>query len=510
MAEAAPIPVSSLPGIRRDGTRFESDQFIDGRWCRFNERGRPAKMGGYRAVTSMIPERIYGLSLLSNAGAQYMHLGGASSLTQVIMDTMGNLTGLNDRTPAGFNVSSDNVWQMDVLYDTTASIPMIVAHAVPNLAMIDNNIERPIYAGSPFLAAALTATGLDNVSGGIVAVPPYLIGYGNAGRVDVSAANNLAGATAGSAFVTGQKIVKGLPQRGTGQGPSMLLWSLDSLVRGTFDPSLVSSGVPFAFDTIAGDISILSSQGVIEYDGIFYWIANDRFMMYTGVVMEVPNATNIKWFFKNLNEAQRQKVFAFKIPRRGEIWWCFPFGTATDCTHAVIYNTRLRVWYDTQLPALGRTAGIFPKVYSKPFMVDNTETDDGFTLWQHETGTDAINGTDIQPIQSFFQSSEISALVSERPKSVSLRASRMEPDFVQTGPMTMTIQGRDNARATEQVSLTYDVPAPPTGSPQTETIPTKDVRRLMSFRFESNTSGGDYEMGRVLAHVSEGDGRTNS
>jgi len=72
-------------------------------------------------------------------------------------------------------------------------------------------------------------------------------------------------------------------------------------------------------------------------------------------------------------------VFGFKIPRFGEIWWCFPRGSATECNHAVVYNVRENFWYDTALPdsdtvSQGRTAGVFAKTYQKPFMVDNEIT----------------------------------------------------------------------------------------------------------------------------------------
>jgi len=37
------------PGIKRDGTRFEGDQFSDGKWVRF-QRGKAKKINGYRQM----------------------------------------------------------------------------------------------------------------------------------------------------------------------------------------------------------------------------------------------------------------------------------------------------------------------------------------------------------------------------------------------------------------------------------------------------------------------------
>ena len=52
---ANPIKIASAPGIKRDGTVLEGQNYIDGQWCRF-QRGRPRKIGGYQAVTSTVPE----------------------------------------------------------------------------------------------------------------------------------------------------------------------------------------------------------------------------------------------------------------------------------------------------------------------------------------------------------------------------------------------------------------------------------------------------------------------
>ena len=156
-----------------------------------------------------------------------------------------------------------------------------------------------------------------------------------------------------------------MPLRGgPGNSPSGLFWSADSLIRGSY----VGGTQVFQFDTISTQSSIMSAQSVIEYDGIFYWIGTDRFLMFNGVVREVENNLNLNFFFDNLNYSQRQKVFAYKVPRFGEIWWCFPFGDSTEPNHAIVYNVRENTWYDTALPNGGRGAGIFPAVFRKPLL----------------------------------------------------------------------------------------------------------------------------------------------
>jgi len=65
--------------------------------------------------------------------------------------------------------------------------------------------------------------------------------------------------------------------------------------------------------------------------------------------------------------------------------------------------------------------------------------------------------------------------------------------------------GRSNARAPEvngDIMTIYETPP----TPQDQVVYFKTQRRELRFRFESNTVGGDYQMGLVLAHTQPGDG----
>jgi hypothetical protein len=513
MSTTNPVPIASAPGINRDATAFESPNFIDGRWVRWNARSLPTKMRGYVAVTSRLPEKVYGMDAYVFGPTNYVVLGSQSLLTQVQTDLSGNLGVQGDRTPIGFTPDPNNLWQFDYL-SLNATVVDVIAHAAPNLANIGSTTETPIWVGQVNTPAnllpttSLAATGMPNVAGGIMVLSPYLIGYSIGGRIDVSTQNltpSSGSILGGSAFVTGQKIIKGLPLRNGNGGPTGLLWSLDSLLIMSFAAAIVT-GVPFAFNTISDDISVLSSQGIIEFDGIYYWAGVDRFMMYNGVVQELPNNMNIDFFFDNVNFVQQQKVFAFKVPRWGEIWWCFPFGNATDCNHAVIYNTRLKIWYDTPLPDGGRTAGLFAKVFRRPFMTDLDITSTGFTLWQHELGVDKVIGSQTLAVDSFFQTAEIAAIKAPQPQNKAFRVDVTEPDFKQVGDLQFSVFARANARDTSIQSNIVTFPQTPTG-PGDQVVFEKFNARLLSFKFESNEVGGDYTMGKPIAHIEPTDGR---
>jgi hypothetical protein len=461
--------IDTLPGVQRDGTIFDMNFYTDARWVRF-QRGRPRKVGGYRAIVSnatgysrgiyvnsvdgvnsvfngynnglevvninndgigsgineftftgliLTLNTLVGGTLYTNGTYTNVTLTGGSgsgakativvsggSVTTVTLTTAGNgyvvgntlsataatiggtgsgfsinVATIND----GFTESDLNLWQFDSTFDAQGSgNQLLLAHPGQNLAQIDQTTVTPVLAGningttlSPLTDTnGTTPTGdIIEVAGGVVVLHPYVFVYGDNGLIKNCVAGDpfdWNGADANETNVASTKIVKGLPVRGGSNAPSGLFWALDSLIRVSYTPTTVTvAGSPQTFywryDIISSQSSILSSQCVIEYDGIYYWIGVDRFLMYNGVVKEIKNTFNQNYFFDNLNYAQQQKVFVNKVPRFGEIWWFFPSGNSEECNDCIIYNVREDCWYDAG-EALGarRTAGYFSQVFHYP------------------------------------------------------------------------------------------------------------------------------------------------
>jgi hypothetical protein len=303
----------------------------------------------------------------------------------------GDITGTSMSAIGVFTETGDTTNGLPTVTLSATSLLVGAGQTVTGVGIPANTTVVSIVGTTLTLSNNATATGtgvtltFDNqvdVSGGVVVLHPYVFVYGNNGLIRNCSAGNVSdwvSPDANETNASATKIVKGLPLRGGSNAPSGLFWSLDSLIRVSYAPTNI--GIPnsadfgatlyWRYDIISSQTSILSSQSVIEYDGIYYWCGVDRFLLYNGVVKEIPNSMNQNYFFDNLNYSQRQKVYATKVPRFGEIWWFYPRGNSEECNDAIIYNIRENCWYDAGL-SLGsqRSAGYFSQVFHYPINMD--------------------------------------------------------------------------------------------------------------------------------------------
>jgi len=511
----------------------------------------------------------------------------------------GQLTG-NSLSPIGIVTDTVTTASGSPTGTLAASNPLIgagqlvISSAFPAGTRVVSNVSGTVTFDQNATSTGAVSVQFDNevsVSGGVVALHPYVFVYGNDGLIRNCSAGNLqdwVSADANTVNVATGKIVQGLPVRGGSNAPSGLFWSLDSLIRVSFVGGVGTPAQYWRYDIISSQSSIMSSQSVIEYDGIYYWCGVDRFLLYNGAVKEIPNSFNQNYFFDNLNYSQRQKVWVTKVPRYGEIWWFYPRGNATECTDAVVYNIRENCWYDAgQAMGARRSDGYFSQIFHYPINADWTPNATGgldlftFTagsgytngtylnkaltggsgtgatativvsggavtsvtitgygvdyvvgdvlsaslpvgssfsmtlttvktfvsLYQHEIGTDAVKGNQALAIESYFETNDL-GWVSGGPAQPSqvadnywLRVERVEPDFLQSGPMDLIVTGRPFAQADDKQSDPY------TFMPDTHKIDMREQRRELRLRFVSNVQGGDYQLGRIIINADFGDVR---
>lgn len=129
-----------------------------------------------------------------------------------------------------------------------------------------------------------------------------------------------------------------------------------------------------------------------------------------------------------------------------------------------------------------------------------------YGLWQEETGTDRILFNQSLAIESYFETN-INTYFEKAPgDDRQLRIRRIEPDFVQSGTMNLIIKTRAFAQSTITSSNQYPF-LPGQEVVELAKIDTTNMGRLVSFRFSSNTEGGNYEMGKVVLNYAPGDVR---
>lgn len=497
------VPIMSKSGVKRDGTQFDNlSLHTDSLWCRW-QRGRARKMRGYKMISNQFTYPSRGCFGYTRDGQYFFNSGTNGNLEVQRFDPAGNGESFIDRTPAGFVNDPNNMWQFDIQYDAVSNNANLIAHAAPNLTDIDSSTQQLIYYGDAFANTPLMPIAASQVAGGAVSLYPYLFGLDADGGVIWSVVNtpsDMTGIGSGSARVTGRKIICGRGTRGgPGVNPAGLLFALDAIVRVTFS----GGSTVFNFDRIASKgYSILSSQCVVEYDSIYYWPGQDRFLSFNGVVQELPCNTHTNFFFDNLNFAQRQKVRGTYNPRWGEIQWLAPLFGATECNWMLIYNVREQTWYDTPL---SRIMGEHNEVFPNPVLFDNTESGDGKTqLWMHDFGTDQINGQSVQAVQSFYQTELYTALSPILQNvtggdDVTIRVSQIMPDFRnQSGDLKITLTGQKYAQSDPDEFKILSCP------PKTEKLDFQFQSRMFTIKVESNVAGGDFEAGMPMMLVQKG------
>lgn len=513
-----------------------------------------------------------------------------------------------------FSANPNLLWQFDFQYSPLGGTLNLLAHPGQNLNTIDGSIPAQVFAGSivPNSNNIWTFSGLADTSGtsptyqpiavdgGICVIHPFIFVFGSNGYI---ANNNVSsiyenqdlsdwnGPLSNQVNMAAGKIITALPVRGGTSSPSGLFWATDSLIRVSF---VNNPPTYWQYDIVSSQISIISSRAVVEMDGLYYWMGVDRFYVYNGMVQVLPNDKNVNWLFNNLNYQQRQFVWATKVPRYNEIWFFYPRGNSTECTDAIIYNVKDKIWYDAgEASGARRSSGYTTEIFQTPVWAGweyttaysntyyNVATPSGLTaptiyqmyvtgnvsptftpgsnltftkvafdpiykiatsiynvtknvtlitvttpfsvtvpvgspfylitggypIWQHEVGQNQVTLNAEFAIYSSFTTCDISWVggspAGHTPSGINrrLHLRRVEPDFVQTGTLNMTILGKPYAQGQEEDSGPYPFDS------STGKIDLRVEHREARLLFESNEIDGNYEMGRILITAEPGEER---
>lgn len=520
------IVLNSEPGIQRDGTLYDTKNYIDGQWVRFY-RGRPRKMGGYKLIeqgSSTIIRTVYNYDNPTTSSTVDTYLGREDSIGYERFDYNGaSVSGFVNRTPADYIPNINNLWTFDVFIETDLN-PLIVSHVAPNANDMNNSTLGPVYYGNAEdnapLIKVMNGSEPVEVSGGIIFAPPILIAYGNNGEIiwtDEAEINSWIG----SQNIANNKIIKMVLTRGSSL-PQLLAWTSNSLTALSYNTSDITPDNFFTAVTIDNRITVMSVNSIVGFANQYFWIGLNQFYFFNGIVQPLQNTMNAEYFFQNIDLRSRAKVWGEIVnPATGgtEIWWHYPkinpdnpLIITHECTDVIIYHVEIKKWSDT---VLGRAAGAQIGPFPLPMMSDNQllASTGTYPLWMHEFGYDKVIGATHYPIQSYFETHIYDFFEDNPTINRAMRTRRIEPDFSMTKPngqvshMTVSVKNRFFPSDTVENNK-IQIKGPYLFDNNTQKIDAVNSQgRLVSYRFESNEVGGGYTMGKTLLNYDIGDVR---
>ncbi len=533
-------PLIYKPGIKKDGTQIQSEYCTDGQWVRF-QRGVIRRMGGESGliVGGGVTQQGFPSTILlmssSNGNGYYAYVATSFGSAKVIrrITFNANFEKVSDDLLHTADLTASSRYQFDVVVRN--GIKTIVAFIKGGFRSNDTIIvttpakiiHAPVETGNPQFVET-DIQGLDpKANTGICYSFPYLFAYGKDGFVSYSKTSDPFdfrenGGSGSFTLIPADNVIYGSPIRGGSSNPSLLFWTISSVVKIT---NVGDNEVRFQQDVISQSCSILSTRSVVELDGMFFWVGTDKFYVYNGLVTALPNTMNLNYFFDTLDINYRQDVFAIKNPRYDEIWWFYPIkgSGVRGCQGVIIYNKREASWYNTRIAP--RYSGVYFDL--EGFMCtlgagngDAFPTASLVTLWKHEVGENSTwvippAPRQYSPIPSSFTTpffSWVSFNPMKQPTGVNrwVDLKTIQPDFIlseQESPaaaisLTVTVLGR------EYPQLAYQVPATSFGpynfKNTTDKIDVYAQARYMQLRF---TGTKNYEVGHILLEMGVGDGK---
>lgn len=510
-----------LPGITRDQTPFQSKTYVDGSGTRFYNN-QPRKIGGYLACSFGNPEIVRGMfgaitgqeiGFETGVNAVNLYAGRESSLSYFLLNNDGQSGTTIDVTPTDFVASPFNMWLFDQYSLRTNETNLNVVRYILALvtpANTDIGTEQPgaLYVGlngetAPFVninSFNIEETLNVDLNGFVCVANPYIFVGGQQGILiwnDVNAASSINDLftfpTSNFLFASDTRLVVGKAVRG-GNAIAILVWSLTGLYR------ITESGNPdlaFTREILSEEISIVSQNCVVEVSQIssYFWIGQDCFFQYNGVVSELLNPYNKQWFFSNINKNSKEKCWSYVNSSYNEVWFFAPFGEATECTNAVVHNYLGKFWYDT---ISARSCGISSGFLSYPIQADSKGTET-YNIWMHEYGTDMqINGVKFA-IKAYIRTHDRILATYSPTLDLQTRTRRLEADMFLNGQMNLQIYTKQFPSSPYEVSRVYLLRDPVTGLVgKTDIV---NMGRIVSYYFESNEVGGYFQFGTTIVDI---------
>ena len=272
----------------------------------------------------------------------------------------------------------------------------------------------------------------------------------------------------------GSRIVGAV--KSTGQ---ILVWTDTSLHGIQF------VGTPFTFglSQLGANAGLIAQHAAIEVNGRAYWMSDDAFYLYDGIVKKMPCSVQ-DFVFDDISYTNKHEIVVGLNTAYNEIIWYYPSTNATQIDRSVIYNYLEGTWYTN---SLGRTTWLGAYVYEKPIATEykptvtaNVSTILGLTdgasfIYEHESGNNQADGT---AITAFLETGSVEIADGDQLMSVN----KLVPDLsnlsnTMTARLTLEQYPQSSSNVTSNASITST----------TEKVSVRGRGRAVKIRYTTNT-----------------------
>ncbi|MDB9844526.1 hypothetical protein OAC44_00280 [bacterium] len=244
-------------------------------------------------------------------------------------------------------------------------------------------------------------------------------------------------------------------------------------------------GTPFTFGLrqLGANCGLIAQHAAVEINGRSYWMSDNSFYMYDGVVKKMPCSVQ-DYVFDDISYTNKADIACGINTAFNEIIWYYPSANASQIDRAVVYNYLENTWYTT---SLARTTWLGAYVYELPIATEynasltaNNSTILGLTagasyVYEHESGNNQADGT---AISAFLTSGSVEIADGDELMSVS----KLVPDFDNlTNTMTATLTLEQYPQSADTVTTTGSI------SNTTEKIDVRGRGRAVKIKYQTNT-----------------------
>ena len=244
-------------------------------------------------------------------------------------------------------------------------------------------------------------------------------------------------------------------------------------------------GTPFTFGLrqLGANCGLIAQHAAIEVNGRAYWMSDNSFYMYDGVVKKMPCSVQ-DYVFDDLSYTNRNDIACGINTAFNEIIWYYPSASATAIDRGVAYNYLENTWYTVNI---GRTTWLGAYVFEQPIATEysasltaNVSTILGLTagasyIYEHESGNNQADGT---ALPAFLTTGSVEIADGDELMSVS----RLVPDFDNlANTMTATLTLEQYPQSAANVTTTGSITS------TTEKIDVRGRGRAVKIKYETNT-----------------------